>query len=243
MPVSRRSQAIHTLQANARSPFRVQSSLVRFSSSTAGKSAPSTAANAAGEEPQVTKREPETWLERMQAASTSAADANSPPRMAAADIATSGAVSFAGMSLLSLVHFGLSAGSDFTMILGSMGASAVLVYAAPNLPLAQPRNVVGGHLVSTFVGVTTYSLLGSHMWLAVPVATSGAIMGMLATKTVHPPAGGTVLIALMGSAKIQALGYALLFPVGLTSGLIALSGVALNNILKSTARRYPTFWW
>merc|ERR1711879_768933 len=109
---------------------------------------------------------------------------------------------------------------------GSMGATAVLVYAAPAVPFAQPRSVIGGHLISAFVGVTTSSLLGSQMWLAVPVATSAAIMGMMVTRTVHPPAGGTVLIALMGSTKIQAMGYALLCPVALTSSILVVSAAA-----------------
>ena len=69
------------------------------------------------------------------------------------------------------------------------------------------------------------------------------IMAMQATKTVHPPAGGTVLIALMGSAKVHALGYALMLPVGITSGLLVATGVALNNLSAGEARRYPTFWW
>eukprot|EP00928_Gymnodinium_smaydae_P073027 TRINITY_DN56299_c0_g1_i1.p1 TRINITY_DN56299_c0_g1~~TRINITY_DN56299_c0_g1_i1.p1 ORF type:complete len:274 (+),score=23.95 TRINITY_DN56299_c0_g1_i1:22-822(+) len=185
------------------------------------------------------KQDEEGWLDRIKASGGQTC----PPRPASKDILASGAISFGGMGALSLLHFGVTGGSDMTMILGSMGASAVLVYAAPAVPFAQPRNVVGGHLLSAFVGVTTYSLIGSQMWLAVPVATSAAIMGMLATRTVHPPAGGTVLIALMGSSKIQAMGYMLLCPVATTSSLVVIMGIVLNNLLKSTAGRYPTYWW
>ncbi len=184
---------------------------------------------------------PSTWLDRIRAVVSAAG--NSPPGPALADIAVSGAISFVSMGVLSAVHFGVTGGADLTMILGSMGASAVLVYAAPAVPFAQPRAVIGGHLVSAAIGVATYSLLGSQMWLAAPTATSLAIMAMMATKTVHPPAGGTVLIALMGSSKITDLGFGLLCPVGLTSTMIVICGVALNNLSQRPGRRYPTFWW
>jgi CBS-domain-containing membrane protein len=102
--------------------------------------------------------------------------------------------------------------------------------------------VVGGHLVSATIGITSYSIFGdSMMWLAVPVATASAIMAMQATKTVHPPAGGTVLIALMGSAKVHAMGYALLAPIGLTSTILVGCGLALNNF-KEGSPSYPTYW-
>lgn len=179
-----------------------------------------------------------TWLGRVSASIR--CDGRAPPAPPSKEIAKVGAISFAGMGALSLVHFGLSGGADLTMIIGSMGASAVLVYAAPALPLAQPRNVVGGHLVSAVVGVTTYKALGGSMALAVPAATSGAIMAMMATSTLHPPAGGTVLIALMGSEKIVSMGYWLLCPVGITSSLIVVTGVALNNVFQN--RRYPKWW-
>lgn len=163
------------------------------------------------------------------------------------EVARAGAFSFLGMGALSAVHFGLTGGSDMTMIIPPMGASAVLVWGAPAVPFSQPRNVIGGHIVSVLVGVTTYTLLGGHMWLAVPVATSCAIMAMQMTKTLHPPAGGTVLVALgFFGAKVSTvldMGYTLVCPVALTSTLIVAGGVALNNLSKAKVRRYPTRWW
>jgi len=173
--------------------------------------------------------------------------ASGPPATAMTDIATSGGYSFLGMGLLSAAHFGLSGCSDMTMIIGSMGASAVLVWAAPSLPFSQPRNVIGGHVVSAFVGITSSLLLGSQMWLAVPSATSCAIMAMQATNTVHPPAGGTALVALgmptlVDSSRVADMGYSFMCPVALTSTLIVAGGVALNNLSRTIARHYPTRW-
>ena len=125
-----------------------------------------------------------------------------------------------------------------------MGSTAVLIFAAPTVPFSQPRNVIGGHLISAGVGVLAHCIFPvSMMGLAVPAATAGAIMAMQLTKTLHPPAGGTVLIALMGSPNIHALGCMLLCPVAVTSSLLVAAGVALHNLSTAEARKYPTYWW
>jgi len=70
------------------------------------------------------------------------------------------------------------------MIIGTMGASAVLVWAAPQ---AQPRNVIGGHIISATIRVSRYKVLGTNglMWLALPVANSLSIVAMKITGTTH----------------------------------------------------------
>ena len=83
--------------------------------------------------------------------------------------------------------------TDLIMIIGSFGASAVLIYGAIKSPLAQPRNLLGGHVFSALIGVTCYQLLDSHLWLAAAVAVATAIAFMHATKTLHPPGGATGL--------------------------------------------------
>jgi CBS-domain-containing membrane protein len=89
------------------------------------------------------------------------------------------------------------------MIIGSFGASAVLIYGAIRSPLAQPRNLIGGHVISAVIGVTAYKLLPAHLWLASPIAVATSIAVMHATKTLHPPGGATALIAVIGSQKIH----------------------------------------
>jgi CBS-domain-containing membrane protein len=131
---------------------------------------------------------------------------------------------------------------DLTLLIGSFGASAVLVYGAVKSPLAQPRNLTGGHIVSGLVGVACYQLFGQTIWIASAMAVSCAIVAMLATKTLHPPGGATALIAVIGGAKIHSLGFLYAFiPAG--SGALVLLIVALlvNNLSKN--RKYPEYWF
>lgn len=145
---------------------------------------------------------------------------------------------FFGIGIIGFIssrHFALN---DNLFLIGSFGASAVLVYGATNSPLAQPRNLVGGHVISAIVGVTIHKLIPGEVWLASALAVSLAIVVMQITKTTHPPGGATALIANIGSEKIKALGFIyVLSPVFI--GVIILLVVALifNNIPKN--RRYP----
>ncbi len=132
-------------------------------------------------------------------------------------------------------HFVLS---DNLFLIGSFGATSVLVYGAVNSPLAQPRNLIGGHLVSAFVGVTIHKLIPNEVWLSSALAVSLSIVMMQITKTLHPPGGATAIIANIGSEKIKALGYIyVLSPV--LSGVLILFIVAIifNNLTPN--RSYP----
>ena len=138
-------------------------------------------------------------------------------------------VAFAGIGAISALHFGI-APHDLTMVLGSMGASAVLLYGAPAAPFSQPRNLFLGHGIACVVGVTAHELISVPMdtpILAAPLAVSGSIVLMHLTRSLHPPAGGTVLIAVLGSPELHALGYSLLVPTMLDATV--LFGVALAN--------------
>jgi CBS-domain-containing membrane protein len=130
---------------------------------------------------------------------------------------------------------------DLTLIIGSFGASAVLVYGAIKSPLAQPRNLVGGHIISAFVGVLCYKLFGSTLWLAAALGVSFAIAAMLATRTLHPPGGATALIAIIGSKQIHDLGFLyVLLPVGAGTLILLFVALLINNLAKS--RKYPEYW-
>jgi CBS-domain-containing membrane protein len=131
---------------------------------------------------------------------------------------------------------------DLSLLIGSFGASAVLVYAAIKSPLAQPRNLVGGHVLSGIAGVACYQMLGDTVWLAAAMAVSLAIVVMMATGTLHPPGGATALIAVIGGTKVHSLGFLYAFvPAG--AGALILLAVALlvNNVSKT--RRYPEYWF
>jgi CBS-domain-containing membrane protein len=165
----------------------------------------------------------------------------SPPAVGLTEIAWSWAGSFLGIAAVAYINFNLLEKTDLVMIIGSFGASAVLIYGAVKSPLAQPRNLLGGHVLSAVIGVACYQLLLSHLWLASSAAVATSIAVMHATKTLHPPGGATALIAVIGSDRIHNLGYMYaLVPVG--SGALIMLAVALivNNIAKN--RRYPEFW-
>lgn len=91
-------------------------------------------------------------------------------------------------------------------LIGSFGASAVLIYGVPMGELSQPRNLVGGHVISALVGVIAYNLFSFNIPLAAAMAVSCAIAGMLATNTTHPPGGATALIAVIGGDSVHKLG-------------------------------------
>jgi CBS domain-containing membrane protein len=145
---------------------------------------------------------------------------------------------FFGIGIIGFISSQYFTLNDNLFLIGSFGASAVLVYGATNSPLAQPRNLVGGHVISAIVGVTIHKLIPGEVWLSSALAVSTAIVMMQITKTVHPPGGATALIANIGSEKIKALGFMyVLSPV--FTGVIILLIVALifNNIPKN--RYYP----
>jgi len=134
------------------------------------------------------------------------------------------------------IHF---SGNDAVYLIGSFGASSVLVYGIIQSPFSQPRNLVGGHLISAFIGVTVHKLAPDIIWIAAPLAVSLAIIFMQITKTLHPPGGATALIAVIGSDKIKALGYMyVLSPVLVGVLILLLTALVFNNMTSS--RTYPS---
>ncbi|HXX57429.1 MAG TPA: HPP family protein [Thermodesulfovibrionales bacterium] len=168
--------------------------------------------------------------------------AQSPPGVGWAEVLWSLVGSSIGIGICAYLSARYCEPRDLTLIIGSFGASAVLVYGAIKSPLAQPRNVIGGHILSALAGVASYQLFGGTLWIAAALGVSFAIVVMLITKTLHPPGGATALIAVIGGKKIHDLGflYALL-PAG--AGALILLAVALlvNNL--SANRRYPEYWF
>jgi len=125
--------------------------------------------------------------------------------------------------------------TELSLIIGSFGASAVLIYGAVNSPLAQSRNLIGGHLLSALIGVSIYKILPDHMILSSALAVSLSIIVMELTLTLHPPGGATALIAIIGGEGIHDLGYMYLLAPVLTGCFILL--IIVNNIPKH--RHYP----
>lgn len=165
----------------------------------------------------------------------------SPPRVTLLEILWSWTGAFIGIGFIAYVNFQVFEKSDLVLIVGSFGASAVLIYGAIKSPLAQPRNLVGGHVLSALVGVTSFQIFHSHLWLASAVAVATAIAVMHLTKTLHPPGGATALIAVIGGEKIHQLGYLyVLMPAGGGALILLATAVIINNVSKN--RQYPEFW-
>lgn len=146
--------------------------------------------------------------------------------------------SFCGIALIGSTHNGLFDSSDNIFLIGSFGASSVLIYGIINSPLAQPRNLIGGHVISAFIGVTIYKLFPNDLWLSSALSVSISIVLMQITKTLHPPGGATALIANIGSEKIKSLGYFYVFSPVL-SGVIILLLVAIFFNNRTSHRSYP----
>ena len=123
-------------------------------------------------------------------------------------------------------------------LIGSFGATAVLIFGATNSPLAQPRNLIGGHLISAIIGVCIYKLIPDTLWLSSALSVSLSIVAMQITKTMHPPGGATALIANIGSEKIINLGFVyILSPVMTGVAILFVVAMIVNNIPKN--RNYP----
>lgn len=166
----------------------------------------------------------------------------SPPVAGLTEIIWSWIGAFLGMAVVAYINYNIIGETDLIMVIGSFGASAVLIYGAIKSPLAQPRNFVGGHVISAIIGVTSFQMLHSHMWFSASVAVATAIAVMHLTKTLHPPGGATALIAVIGSQKVHALGYQyVIIPVGLGAVIMLIVALLVNNIPKN--RRYPEFWF
>ncbi len=147
--------------------------------------------------------------------------------------------SFIGVALIGYIQSLYLLPMENVFLIGSFGATCVLIYGAIQSPLAQPRNLIGGHLISAIIGVTVYKLVPQPIWISAPLAVSLSIIAMQYTKTLHPPGGATALIAVIGTDHIKSLGYLyILYPV--LTGVLILLVVALvfNNITNQ--RKYPT---
>ena len=115
--------------------------------------------------------------------------------------------SFVGLGIIAFLQYKTFSDTDMVLLIGSFGASCVLVYGVIQSPLAQPRNLIGGLVVSAIVGVTAQKLFPDTLYIAAPLAVSLSIVLMQITKTLHPPGGATALIAATDSPQLKSIGY------------------------------------
>lgn len=138
-----------------------------------------------------------------------------------------------GIALTALVCRALAQDNGLSAwLIAPMGASAVLIFALPASPLAQPWSVVGSHCVAALVGVACAAWIPDTAW-AGAAAVGLAIAAMFALRCLHPPGGATALFAVLSHAVEPRF---VLFPVLANAVLMALAGMAYNRL---TGRRYP----
>ena len=117
-------------------------------------------------------------------------------------------------------------------LMASLGASALLVFALPGSPMAQPWAVIAGNSLSALIGITTFILIPEPL-LAMPIAASLSILGMFVLRCLHPPAAAVALIVVLG--HISHYRYAF-FPVLIDSALLVLVAGIYSNL---TGKQYP----
>lgn len=168
-----------------------------------------------------------------------------PPRQPFKRILWAWLGAFLGILLVSIFNeFSMLLTDEKTMIVGSFGATAVLLYGAPLAALSQPRNLIGGHIISAIVGVSVFKLIGSHVVIAAPLAVSFAIFFMHLMRTLHPPGGATALIAVVGGEPIHALGFKYVFnPIFTGALMMLLVALLVNNLSRNRQQHYPVYWF
>jgi CBS domain-containing membrane protein len=135
-----------------------------------------------------------------------------------------------------IAHLLIGDSSAIPFLIAPMGASAVLLFAVPASPLAQPWSIIGGNMVSATVGVTCAMLVHDPIDAAA-LAACLAICAMFALRCVHPPSGAVALTAVLGGPSVHALGYGfVLAPVAIQSAALLSSAIVFHAL---TGHRYP----
>ncbi|WP_439544839.1 HPP family protein [Sandarakinorhabdus sp.] len=162
------------------------------------------------------------------------------PRLAGANFADrlgAGVAAVAGIALAAVASTVVPLAVDTApMLVAPIGASAVLVFAVPASPLAQPWSVLGGNIVSAVVGMMAAALVPVPA-LAAGVAVGGAIIVMSVLRCLHPPGGAMALTVVLGTPLLDAAGlWFPLLPVGLNSLALVLAAWAWHRI---SGHSYP----
>ena len=150
-------------------------------------------------------------------------------------LACAGAVIGIGLTAL-LSAWALEAGGILPVLVAPIGASAVLLFAVPSSPLAQPWAIVGGNMISALVGVAAARLVDDPA-LAAALAVAGAILAMSLCRCLHPPGGAAALTAVIGGAAVAKAGWLFPFvPVAFNSTLLVAAGWAFHRF---SGHSYP----
>ena len=104
----------------------------------------------------------------------------------------------------------LSHATGNPLLMAPFGATCVLLFSVPNSPLSQPVNVIGGHIVSTAIGLLLHMLLPVEWW-SLGLAVDLAIAAMAALRVTHPPAGADPLVVFFDNPGWEYIGLPVAF--------------------------------
>mgnify|MGYP001186549662 FL=1 len=135
------------------------------------------------------------------------------------------------LCISSLAYLNFSDYGDIWLI-PPFGASMVLVMAVHESPLAQPKNIILGHVLSALSGVLIYSFMGAS-FISIGVAVGLAVFVMASFNIIHPPAGANPIIAILGGKGLSFI----LMPVAVGAIFIVLFSIAFNRLVMR--RNYP----
>lgn len=134
------------------------------------------------------------------------------------------------MSLISLVAVALG----YPMVLGPIGATCLLVFAAYAGPFSQPRSIIGGHFISTLTALTIWELLGRSP-LTIGITLALVVLLMAFSNMVHPPAAASAVVTINSQ-----VGWGFLVTIVISALLVVLISIVYNNLFKD--RQYPKYW-
>lgn len=157
--------------------------------------------------------------------------ANVPPRPALKVAALSGLGGFLAIAAVA----GLTSGLSLPLILGSFGASCMILFGLPDSPLAQPRNTIFGHVICSFMGLLFLTLFPDFWW-SLPMAVGLSMAAMMLTRTVHPPAVSNPVIVFLTKPAWEFL----FMPTLAGAVVLVLVAYVYNNLVRKI--HYPRYW-
>ena len=124
--------------------------------------------------------------------------------------------------------------TNYSLLMGSFGATMVLIFGFPESPFSQPKNIFFGHFITSLLGIVTYKYLFLSIYLLIAISVGLGIFFMILFNVTHPPAGGNAIIIIL----LEKTSYDfLLFPVSIGTILIIICGIFLNRFLFK--KKYP----
>lgn len=129
--------------------------------------------------------------------------------------------------------------TEHLLLMASFGSSAILIFTVPELLTAQPWPTIAGHVIAALVGVFIRENVPGPHFVALALAVSLSLLLMFLTASLHPPAGGTAIMALNADGVLAYYGYGLaFFPMALGMIILVAAGAVYLNLVGG--RRYPS---